>query len=209
MSLHRNAIDEAVAAGAERIFYTSHMGVDPSSPFDPMADHAATEAILRDCGVPFTSLRNGFYASTVPMLLGGAAETGELAVPEDGPVSWTTHADLAHGAVVALVDGGLDGPTPALTACESVDMAGVAAIASELTGRRITRVSVSDADYRANLIGHGAPEAAADMLVGLFAAARRGDFAATDPTLAHLLGRHPTPLRDALLPVIHPVDAQR
>lgn len=204
VSLHRTAIDAAVAAGAERILYTSHMGADPSSPFAPMPDHSATEAILRDCGVPHTSLRNGFYASTVGMLLGGAVETGELAVPEDGPVAWTTHADLAEGAVAALVDGGLDGSTPALTASESVDMAGVAEIASALTGRPVKRLVVSDAEYRARLVGRGVPDAGADMLVGLFAATRRGDFAATDPALAHLLGRPPTSLQDALKPIVHP-----
>lgn len=204
VSLHRTAIDAAVAAGAERILYTSHMGADPSSPFAPMPDHAATEEILRDCGVAFTSLRNGFHASTVAMLLGRAVESGELAVPEDGPVAWTTHADLAEGAVAALVDGGLDGSTPALTASESVDMVGVAAIASELSGRPIERVVVSDADYRASLLATGAPAAAADLLVGLFAAARRGDFAATDPILARLLGRTPTSLRNVLKPTVHP-----
>ena len=74
----------------------------------------------------------------------------------------------------------------------------VAALASEAAGRPIRRVVVSDADYRAELVGHGAPEAAADMLVGMFAASRRGDFAAVDPTLPRLLGRPATPLREVL-----------
>jgi NAD(P)H dehydrogenase (quinone) len=80
-----------------------------------MPDHAATETMLRDSGVPFTSLRNGFYATTAVMLIGQALASGRLAVPEDGPVSWTAYADLAAAAVV-LADGGFDGHTPALTA---------------------------------------------------------------------------------------------
>ena len=36
------------------------------------------------------------------------------------------------------------------------------------------------------------------MSVGLFAASRQGDFARVDPTLARLIGRPPTPLRDVL-----------
>ena len=202
VDLHRNAIDAAVAAGAERILYTSHMGAQPTSPFHPMQDHSATEAILGACGVPFTSLRNGFYSSTVAMLLGAATQTGRLAVPDDGPIAWTTHADLADAAVTALVDGGLDGITPALTASDSVDMTGVAAIASELCGRPIERVTVSDADYRAGFAARGAPDAAAEMMIGMFGASRRGDFAVTDPTLENLLGRRPTSLRDVLRPII-------
>ena len=36
------------------------------------------------------------------------------------------------------------------------------------------------------------------MLVGLFAASRRGEFAAVDPTLTRLLGRPPLTVRDVL-----------
>ena len=206
MRRHRTAIGAAVAAGAGRILYTSHMGADPTSPFAPMPDHAATETLLRGCGVAFTALRNGFYASTVDLLLGpsGALATGELAVPEDGPVAWTTHGDLAEATAIALTEGGLDGVSPALTAAEAVDMEGVAALASELSGRPVRRVVVTDADYRAGLVSHGVPEAAADILVGMFRAARRGDFATTDLTLAGLLGRRPASLREALEPGLAP-----
>ncbi|MDQ6777568.1 MAG: NAD(P)H-binding protein, partial [Actinomycetota bacterium] len=61
---HRVAIDAAVAAGAERIVYTSHAGAGPDSHFPPARNHFATEQMLADSGIPFTSLRNGFYAIT-------------------------------------------------------------------------------------------------------------------------------------------------
>ncbi|MEV4045163.1 Rossmann-fold NAD(P)-binding domain-containing protein [Streptomyces sp. NPDC049744] len=59
-------------------------------PFQACRDHAATEEILRGCGVPFTSLRNGFYAAGATRLLDHALETGEILLPADGPVAWTT-----------------------------------------------------------------------------------------------------------------------
>jgi uncharacterized protein YbjT (DUF2867 family) len=198
LRLHETAITAAGEAGADGIVYTSHMGSNPSSPFPPMPDHAATEAVLRESGVAFTSLRNGFYATSAFMLLGAALETGELAVPEDGPVSWTSHGDLAEAAVIALTDDVLDGVTSDLTGSEAIDMAGVAAVATELTGRPIHRIVVSDDDYRAGLLTHGLPEPVADMLVGLFAASRQGEFARVDPTLARLIGRQPVPLREVL-----------
>ncbi|MEV5746175.1 NAD(P)H-binding protein [Actinoallomurus sp. NPDC052308] len=202
---HRTAIEAAARAGADRILYTSHMGANPSSPFAPMPDHAATEAALKDLGVPFTSLRNGFYAASGVMLLGNALETGELAAPEDGPVSWTAHADLAEAAAIALTDdGGLDGLTPALTGAEAIDLTRVAEIASELTGRTIRRVVVSDEEYRAGLVAHGLPEALADLLLGIFVASRQGEFAEVDPTLARLLGRPPTSFRDVLTATVSP-----
>lgn len=195
---HRSAIEAAVGAGAERVLYTSHAGADPTSPMAPMPDHAATEELLRRCGAAFTSLRNGFYASTVPMLLAGAWHTGELRVPEDGPVAWTTNEDLADATVEALVGDALDGVTPPLTGPEALTMAQVAAVASEVAGRTIRHVRVSDAEYRAEQVARGVPGEAADMLLTMFAASRRGDFAAVDPTLPRLIGRPATPLAAVL-----------
>ena len=110
---HRVAIDAAVAAGARRILYTSHMGASAASHFQACRNHAATEEALRACGVPYTSLRNGFYATSALHFLGHALETGSVALPADGPASWTAHADLAEAAAVILADEGrFDGPTP-------------------------------------------------------------------------------------------------
>jgi NAD(P)H dehydrogenase (quinone) len=196
---HRAAIEAAGAAHAKRILYTSHMGANPLSRFQPMPAHAETEQDLRASGIPFTSLRNGFYATSAIRLLAGALHTGRLAVPEDGPVSWTAHADLAEAAAIALTrEGLLDGITPALTGPEALDFTGLAAIASELTGREITRVTVSDDEFTASLVSRGVPEAGATMLLGMFAASRDGEFAAVDPALAGLLGREPVTFREVL-----------
>lgn len=196
---HAAAIDAARAVGAQRILYTSHMGAAPDSPFAAAPDHAATEALLRDSGVPFTSLRNGFYANTATMLVGQALHTGTLTAPEDGPVSWTAPADLAEAAAIALSHkGALDAITPPLASAEAVDLTALAAIASEVHGREITRVTVPEDEYRNTLVAHGTPERFAEMFLGMFRASRRGDFASTDPTLQRLIGHPPTTIRDVL-----------
>jgi uncharacterized protein YbjT (DUF2867 family) len=201
---HRTAIEGAAAAGAGRIVYTSHQGARPDSPFAAAPDHAAAEEVLASTGVPWTSLRNGFYASTVPMLLGDAASSGDLRLPADGPVAWTTREDLAGAIARLLVDGPPDGPTRPLTGPAAVDMATVAEIAGEVTGRPIRRIVVDDDEYRTTLAGHGVPAEAADMLVGMFAASRRGDFAPSGPMLADLLGRPATSVREVLGAALSP-----
>ncbi len=191
---HRTAINAAKAAGAQRIVYTSHMAASVRM----MGGHAATEAALRECGVAYTALRNGYYATSARWLLGDAPATGELAAPEDGPIAYTAHPDLAGAAAIALTGDVLDGVTPALTGPETLDLAGVAALASELTGRPIRRAIVPDAEYRATQIAKGVPEPMADILLEFFAASRQGQFAPIDPALARLLGRPATPLQDVL-----------
>jgi NAD(P)H dehydrogenase (quinone) len=196
---HRAAIEAAKAAGAGRILYTSHMGADPDSLFGATRAHAETEQDLRASGVPFTSLRDGFHATSAIGFLGQALQTGELILPEDGPVSWTAHADLADAAAIALTEEGrLDGITAALTGPEALDFADIAAIASELTGRRITRLTVSDDEWKERLIAQGMPEQFASFALEIFTASRRGEFAAVDPALKELLGREPTHFRDVL-----------
>jgi NAD(P)H dehydrogenase (quinone) len=199
VAAHVAAIDAARAAGAGRILYTSHQAAAEDSVFEPMPDHAATERYLAATGIPFTALRNGFYAGTVPLLLGSALDTGELIAPADGPVSWTAHADLAEAAAIILADEGrFDGPTPPLTAPEALDLADIAAILTEQSGRTIRRVVAEDSEWAASLVAHGVPEERAAMLLGMFRAARRGEFATTAGHLESILQRPAMPVSSIL-----------
>jgi len=64
----------------------------------------------------------------------------------------------------------------------------------------VRRVVVEDEDYVAGLIAQGVPEIGARMFLTMFQAARRGEFAVTDPTLQQLLGREPESIRTVLQP---------
>jgi len=198
LRLHRAAIEVARAAGAQRILYTSHMGARAGSPFPPADQHAGTEADLAASGVAYTSLRHGFYAESCLHMIGDGLRNGELRTPEDGPISWTARADLAEADAAILAGDGWDGVTPPLTAGEAVTMAEIAAIASDVFGREVRHVTVTDEAWRDAKIAAGMPAIYADMLLGTFRAARRGDFAATDPALETLLGRAPKTIRDVL-----------
>jgi uncharacterized protein YbjT (DUF2867 family) len=198
VGLHRNAIDAAVAAGAKRILYTSHQNVHGDSPFAPAHEHAATEALLAASGIAWTSLRNGFYAHSLDWLLGPWQQTGVIATPADGPVSWTDRADAAEATAIILTgQHTFDGPVT-LTARRAVTFDDIATTAAELTGRDITRVVMDEEQWLADRIAAGTPEHLAQMLLLFFHAARSGHFADTDPLLAGLLGREPRTVADLL-----------
>ena len=199
LRLHRDAIAAAKDAGARRILYTSHMGARHGSPFAPADQHARTEDDLAASGLAFTALRHGFYAESCLQMIGDGLKAGELRVPADGPVSWTARADLAEAdAAILAGNGATNGITPPLTAADAVTMADIAVIASEVSGREIRHVTVTDDAWRDARVAAGMPPFYAEMLLGTFRAARRGDFAAVDPTLGELLGRPPRGLRDVL-----------
>lgn len=199
LAQHRAAIEAARVAGVRRIVYTSHMGASAASAFTPMHTHAATERMLREAGVPWTALRNGFYASTVPTLIGDAAASGMLEAPQAGKVSWTTHGDLAAAAArILMQQGRFEGPTPPLTASEALDLGDVAAILADLHARPVERRIIADDEQERRMQAQGAPPPVVAITLGLFRAMRAGEFAAVDPTLASLLGSAPTSLRERL-----------
>ena len=198
VSLHRAAVEAAVAAGARRILYTSHQGAGLDSPFYPARVHAATEALLAASGVAWTSLRNGFYAHTLDWLLGPWRETGIIAAPADGPVSWTDRGDEGEAAAAILASQRpFDGPVT-LTAADAVTFNDIATLAAELAGRDVRRVVVDDEEWVAGLVAHGTPQFMARFMLGTFMAAREGRFAGTGPLLGELLGRRPRSVRDLL-----------
>lgn len=198
VSLHRNAITAATQASVGRVLYTSHQGASAATPFAPGRDHAATEDLLAASGLAWTSLRNGFYAHSLDWLLGPWRETGTVAVPADGPVSWTCRDDAAEAAALLLTSPiPHDGPVT-LTASQALTFEQVAEVASEVTGRHIERVLVDPEQWVAEQIAAGRPEFVARFTLGMYQAAQGGFFAGTDPLLAKLLGREPRTVHDAV-----------
>jgi uncharacterized protein YbjT (DUF2867 family) len=199
------AIDAAKEAGARRILYTSHQAASATSRFLPQPVHAAAEEHLRHLGVPYTALRNGFYTATLEHYIGAALATGTLAVPQDGPFSWTAHEDLAEVAATALADdagGTLDGVTPPLTAPRTLDFAGVAEVLGRLTGRTVRHVVMDDEEWIAAAVDAGMPRPLAEFTLTMFAAAREGEFDVTGPTLEAVIGRPARTVEQVLAPLV-------
>ena len=198
LAQHRAAIAAARAAGARRVLYTSHMAAGSASAFPPMRDHAVTEDMLRDSGLAWTALRHGFYASSGVAMMGDL-QAGVVATPRDGKVAWTTHADLAEADAIVLADEGrFDGPTPPLTGAAALDFADLAGLASELLGKPVRREVLTDDGFRDAMAARGTPAGAARIAAGFYLAARAGEFATVDPTLARMLGRPPIAMRDVI-----------
>ncbi len=198
LAQHTSAIEATRTVGATRIVYTSQIAASPTSAFAPAVDHAATEELLRQSGLAWTSLRNGFYASSGLMAMGNSLETGLLEAPADGKVAWAAHADLAEAAAILLADPGrYEGPTPPLTGSQALDLADLAAIATEL-GRPVRRSVFPDEELGARLEARGMPASAARFMLGNSIASRGGEFGPVDPTLEQLIGHPPTTMRDLI-----------
>jgi uncharacterized protein YbjT (DUF2867 family) len=135
---HFDAVDAAVAAGVQRIVYTSFLGARHDATFTLVRQHAATEDRIRDSGVRHTFLRHSMYADFVPFFATVEAGRAVIAAPAgEGRTSFVSRDDLADVAAAVLLreDSDLDGEALEVTGPEALSMAEAAAVLTEVTGR--------------------------------------------------------------------------
>ena len=115
--------------------------------------------------------------------------------------------DLSGGSSSVVIPDSVAAPSCAdsitgisapLTATAALDLGEIATILSRLTGRSITRVRIDDDDWKTAAIARGLPPMVADFSLGMFQAARRGEFDVVDPTLEAILGRPPLSVEHTL-----------
>jgi NAD(P)H dehydrogenase (quinone) len=195
---HRNAIDAAKRAGVQRIVYTSALHADVS-PLDIAPDHRATEAMLKESGVPYTILRHGWYTENYLSSVSGALAGGALlGSARDARISSATRADYAAADAAVLVGTGHEGKTYELAGDEAWTFADFAAEISRQSGRDIPYRDLPPSEYIAILESVGLPHGLAKAIAGWDVAAAQGALFDDSRTLSKLIGRPTTPLSVAV-----------
>lgn len=189
---HRNVVAAAKAAGVSRILYTSILRAD-SSPMLIAADHKATEEAIRDAGLTFTFLRNGWYTENHTGSLGGAIAAGALiGSAGEGRFSSAARQDFAE-AIAATVGEGHEKTAYDLAGDTSHNYGELAAEVSRLTGKTIPYNDLPPATYAGILQSFGLPEGFAHVLADADAQTAKGALFDDSRTLSRLIGRATTP----------------
>ncbi|GGH96016.1 SDR family oxidoreductase [Arthrobacter liuii] len=195
---HRTVIDAAKAAGVELLAYTSIANAD-STGMKLADEHKATEALLRDSGVPFVLLRNGWYLENYTEQLPGTLAQGAVAGSAgEGKVSAAARADYAHAAAAVLVADDHAGKVYELGGDDAFSMADLASEISEATGKAISYNNLPAEEYVGLLTGVGVPEAFAEILADSDLGIARGDLLVGTGDLQRLIGRPTTSLGQAV-----------
>ena len=197
---HRHVIDAARNAGVDLIAYTSLLNADRSGMI-LAGDHQATEALLRESGVPFTLLRNGWYTENYD--LKGAVKNGAiLGAAGNHALQPAPRQDYAEAAAAVLSTDGHAGQTYELAGDEAITLADLAAEVARQSGQPVAYHDLSAEEYARTLAGFGVPDGFAQVLADSDTGITRGELASESRDLSRLIGRPTTPttqaVRDAL-----------
>jgi NAD(P)H dehydrogenase (quinone) len=195
---HRNAIDAARDAGVSLLAYTSIAHADTTTML-LAAEHKATEEYLRESGVPFTLLRNGWYIENYTAQLPVTLEHGAiLGSAGDGRVSAATRADYAAAAAAVLTGDGHTNKAYELGADQSFTLTELAAEITRQTGTAVAYSDLPVEEYTKVLVGAGLPEQAAAVFADSDLGIARGELLVESGHLSRLAGRPTTSLTDGL-----------
>jgi NAD(P)H dehydrogenase (quinone) len=193
---HKVVIDAAKAAGVALLAYTSALGALTAALAD---DHRGTEAVIRESGVPYVLLRNGWYTEVYTEQLAPVLQYGAVTqAAGEGRVASAARADYAAAAVAVLTGEGHENKAYELTGDTAWSFADYAAELSRQTGQEIRYNAVTLEEYTAILIGAGIPDWLAAVLAGVDVSVEKGELAGTNGDLARLAGRPTTPLADSI-----------
>lgn len=201
---HGNVIQAAATAGVSRLVYTSAPKADDTV-LILAPEHAATEALLRDSGVPFTILRNNWYTENYLDKARQGAATGEIfGNAGRGRVASATRQDYAEATAVVLTTEGHLGRVYELSGDVAWTFDDFAVAVGELAGRTVTYRSVTPEEHTQLLLGAGLDAGTAGFLVALDSNIEAGTLAGTSGELQALIGRPTTSLASGLAVAVTP-----
>ncbi|MFJ1581668.1 NAD(P)H-binding protein [Streptomyces sp. NPDC088147] len=183
-------VDVAVQAGVRRLVLLS------ARAWEQAGDDAvfAVERAVRDSGAGWTVLRPTWFAqnfSEEPFLR-DAIVSGEVRLPTaEGPEPFIDAEDIAAAAAVALLEDGHDGTTYALSGPRVMTFGDCVREIAGATGRDISYVPVSGAEYADHLVGRGYDRAYAEFAADLLGDVAKGGGGYLSDGVRRLLGREP------------------
>ncbi|RXH55913.1 SDR family oxidoreductase [Granulicella sibirica] len=195
---HKAVIDAAVVAQVKLFAYTSLLRADTSA-LALAAEHVATEAAIRDSGLPAVILRNGWYLENHTEALGPAVEHGViLGAAQDGLFAAAARLDYAAAAAAVLIGAGHEGKSYELAGDSSYSLPELAAEVSKASGKAVRYQNLSEEEYKNALIGFGLPAEIAGILSDSDAGAAKGELDSKASDLRGLIGRPSTSLAEAV-----------
>jgi NAD(P)H dehydrogenase (quinone) len=197
---HQNVVDAAKKAGVQCIAYTSRNLKDPNTLVNKlMKGHFQTEDCIKASGLSYVLFRNVLYMDTIPQFVGAKVFDTGINLPTDlGRVAFTLRSEMGEAIANVLLESDRSNRIYQLTGSESYSFEDVAAILTNLSGKKVNYTSVEKSVFEAQMIERGVPEFMVVRVVGFLTDIKNGQESEVSPDLANLLGRSPASLQEGL-----------
>src|SRR5262249_26575757 len=147
----------------------------------------------------YTILRVSWYAENLLQALPPALASGHwYTAAGAGRISHLTRADVARASTGALLAGYEGSRVLTVTGPEALTNREIAAIASDVTGRPLAVLDVTDADLTAGMVAAGLPQGVAELLTTFDIGQRQGVLSMVTDAVEQLWGTKPQGVRDFL-----------
>jgi len=168
----QNVINEAIDADVAHIVRLSAY----TDPEDSQNPHRIVEDLIIASGLTYTFLRPGPFMQNFANFFGHTIRTqSALYEPlDDAQVTYIDARDIARVAARTLIEEGHGNQSYHLTGPEALSDYDIARILSDVTGRSIQYINISEDDARQSLQNMGMPSPTVEGVLGLYTLMREG-----------------------------------
>src|SRR5256886_9365210 len=189
-------IQTPVAAGVERIVYSSSLSAAPLATFTHAREHYLTEQRIRESGCRYTFLRPTLYLDRAPRWF---SSEGVVQGPAgNGTITWVSRDDLADVAVAVLTDNGHDGASYEITGSHALTLTQAAEEFSRATGIPTSYHPESIEEAKASRAKFNPTDWELEAWVSTYVAIATGEMSVVSHTVEALTGHAPQTLADYL-----------
>jgi NAD(P)H dehydrogenase (quinone) len=199
LNRQKAAVAAAKAAGASRLLYTSLPRID-GVPVTFGADHFETEDAIVATGIPYTFLRNNWYAENVFLSIPNAIRSGQWFTSAGaGKATYAPRADMAAALAAAMLEDAPGNRVYTLTGTRTYSAEEVAALANKVLGTKIALVNLTDEQLTGGMKQAGLPDFLIPILVSMDTNIRNGGLDIVTNDIERLTGTAPQSLEDFLV----------
>ncbi len=197
LELAINVANAAKAAGVKHIVRSSGAGADPQAAFALPKLQGTIDRVFQDTGIATTFLRPAGFMQNYSGFMAGMVKAGTVyGATADAAQSLIDVRDIAAVAATTLTNPQKHaGKAYTLTGGEALTDSQRVQILSEVLGRTVSFVEVSQEAGRASMVQMGMPEKIVEWLDSLNAIVSAGYAGAISPDVQTLLGRAPIGFR--------------
>jgi uncharacterized protein YbjT (DUF2867 family) len=193
VELAARMMEEARRAKVQYIVRMSAMGADLEPGIQLGRWHRQVEEMVESSRIPFTILRPNVFMQNYSSLYAQTIknESAFYLPAGEAKVSYIDTRDIAAAAVETLTTVGYEGIFYDLTGPEALSNIQIAEILSQVAGRKVRYVSISDEQARQRMHQAGTPDWAIDAMMELYALNRSGRSALVTPAVEQVTGKKP------------------